>query len=44
MMNNELAHKKEELIERLGVHIEQKDQIAPLAARIISSLILNGIS
>ncbi len=41
-MNNELAHKKEELIERLGVHIEQKDQIAPLAARIISSLILNG--
>lgn len=34
--------KKEKLIERLGVHIESKEQLAPLAARIISTLILTG--
>lgn len=30
------------LIERLGVHLEEKEQLAPLAARIISTLILTG--
>ncbi|SRX52520.1 GbsR/MarR family transcriptional regulator [Aequorivita sp. CIP111184] len=34
--------KKEKLIEKLGVHIESKEQLAPLAARIISTLILTG--
>jgi len=34
--------KKESLIEKLGVHIESKDQLAPLAARILSTLILTG--
>lgn len=30
------------LIEKMGVHIESKEQIAPLAARIIASLVLKG--
>lgn len=34
--------KREKLIEKLGVHIESKDQLAPLAARILSTLILSG--
>jgi DNA-binding transcriptional regulator GbsR (MarR family) len=34
--------KKEKLVERLGVHLENKEQIAPLAARILSKLILTG--
>ena len=34
--------KKEKLIEKLGVFIESKEQLAPLAARIISTLILTG--
>lgn len=34
--------KKEKLIEKLGVHIEGKEQIAPLAARILATLILTG--
>ncbi|WP_031426573.1 GbsR/MarR family transcriptional regulator [Flavimarina sp. Hel_I_48] len=34
--------KKEHLIERLGVYLECKEQIAPLAARIVSNLILTG--
>jgi DNA-binding transcriptional regulator GbsR (MarR family) len=34
--------KKEEIIEKLGVHIESKEQLAPLAARILSTLILTG--
>lgn len=34
--------KKENLIERLGVFLECKEQLAPLAARILSNLILTG--
>ncbi|KKL22107.1 hypothetical protein LCGC14_2438760 [marine sediment metagenome] len=34
--------KKENLIEKLGVHLECKEQLAPLAARILSKLILTG--
>jgi len=34
--------KKEKLIEKLGVHIETKDQLAPLAARILATLVLSG--
>lgn len=41
-MDDTLLKKKERLIERLGVHLEQKDQIAPVAARLLSSLILSG--
>lgn len=35
-------NRKEKLVERLGVHLENKEQIAPLAARILSKLILIG--
>ena len=34
--------KKENLIEKLGVYLECKEQLAPLAARILSKLILTG--
>ncbi|CAM3335718.1 GbsR/MarR family transcriptional regulator [Aequorivita lipolytica] len=34
--------KRKKLIEKLGVHIEGKEQIAPLAARILATLILTG--
>ena len=37
-----LNEEKQLLIERLGVHIEKKDNIPPLAARIVSTLILTG--
>lgn len=33
---------KEKLIERLGCYLESKEQLAPLAARIIAKLILKG--
>ncbi|WP_416445948.1 GbsR/MarR family transcriptional regulator [Leeuwenhoekiella sp. A16] len=42
MESEELKKQKERLIERLGVHIECKDQFAPLAARIMSTLVLTG--
>ncbi|WP_246051377.1 GbsR/MarR family transcriptional regulator [Aequorivita sinensis] len=35
-------NKKDKLIERMGVHLEHKEQLAPLAARILASLILKG--
>lgn len=38
----DLQQKKERLIERLGVHLEYRDQLAPLAARIVATLILTG--
>ena len=38
----ELNAEKQLLIERLGVHIEKKDNLPPLAARIVSTLILTG--
>ncbi len=34
--------KREKLIEKLGVHLECREQLAPLAARILSTLILTG--
>lgn len=37
-----LEKKRSELIELLGVFVEQERSIAPLAARIYSSLIING--
>lgn len=38
----DLKKRKEQLVEKLGVHLESKDQLAPLAARIFGSLILTG--
>lgn len=40
-MKNAL-NKKDKLIEKMGVHLEHKEQLAPLAARILASLILKG--
>jgi len=34
--------KKCELVERLGIHFEKKQQLAPVAARILSYVILTG--
>lgn len=34
--------KKKELVEKLGVHLEEVDHFAPLAARIVAFIILNG--
>ena len=42
MNQEELEETKKLLIERLGVHIECKDQLAPLAARILATLVLTG--
>ena len=41
-MPEDIEKQKEVLIERLGIFIEKKDQIPPLAARIIASLVLSG--
>lgn len=38
----ELENQRDQLIEELGVIIERKDQLAPVAARILSTLILTG--
>ncbi len=37
-----LAKKKAHLVEKLGVFIEKKDSLAPLAARILAYVILTG--
>lgn len=43
MINNQnLSLQKEKLVEKLGVHLENQDNLAPLAARIYASLILTG--
>ena len=34
--------RREHLIEKMGVHIESKEQLAPLAARILATLVLKG--
>lgn len=34
--------RREKLIEKMGVHIETKEQLAPLAARILANLVLKG--
>lgn len=40
MTEEELDVEKKRLVERLGVFIEKKDQLAPVAARILATLIL----
>ncbi len=37
-----LKEKKEMLIEKLGVHLEMEDKLAPVAARIVAHLVLSG--
>lgn len=37
-----MLRKKEDLIEKLGVLFEEKEQLAPVAARIVSALVLRG--
>ncbi|MFH4966000.1 transcriptional regulator [Gaetbulibacter sp. M235] len=41
-MNDELCKQKHALVEKLGVLIESKDQLAPIEARILSYIILTG--
>ncbi|RKS55293.1 DNA-binding transcriptional regulator GbsR (MarR family) [Gillisia mitskevichiae] len=41
-MRKELIERKNKLVERLGVFIENEDNMAPLEARIFSTLILTG--
>ena len=43
-MNEELCKQKNALIEKLGVLLESKEQLAPVAARILSYIILTGKS
>jgi DNA-binding transcriptional regulator GbsR (MarR family) len=40
MTEQELEIKKDKLIERVGVHLEKVDQLAPVAARILATLVL----
>ncbi len=41
-MSGTIEEHRENLVEKLGVFLEQKDQMAPLAARIVATLILTG--
>ncbi|MBJ7880938.1 GbsR/MarR family transcriptional regulator [Gelidibacter salicanalis] len=41
-MTNEIRSAKQDLVERLGVFMEQKEQLAPVAARILSYIVLTG--
>ena len=41
-MTKEICNKKMELVEKLGVHLESKDSLAPVAARIMAYVILTG--
>lgn len=41
-MNSEVCKEKQDLVERLGVFMEQKEQLAPVAARILSYIVLTG--
>lgn len=41
-MPDKMCSEKQDLVERLGVFMEQKEQLAPVAARIISYVILTG--
>lgn len=41
-MRSEICTKKQDLVERLGVYMEQREQLAPLAARILSYVVLTG--
>lgn len=41
-MLNPICEKKSELVEKLGVHMENTEHLAPVAARILAYIILTG--
>jgi DNA-binding transcriptional regulator GbsR (MarR family) len=41
-MKDEICKEKMALVEKLGVHLENREQLAPVAARILSYIILTG--
>ncbi|WP_179334895.1 GbsR/MarR family transcriptional regulator [Winogradskyella costae] len=41
-MKENICQKKMGLVEKLGVHLENREQLAPVAARILSYIILTG--
>lgn len=41
-MPTPICEKKSELVEKLGVHMEKTEQLAPVAARILAYIILTG--
>lgn len=41
-MESNICKEKMALVERLGVHLEKREQLAPVAARILSYIILTG--
>lgn len=41
-MTNTICKEKMALVEKLGVHLETREQLAPVAARILSYIILTG--
>ncbi|GGG93157.1 hypothetical protein GCM10011416_07770 [Polaribacter pacificus] len=41
-MKEEICEEKMRLVEKLGVHLENREQLAPVAARILSYIILTG--
>ena len=41
-MEKEVCKEKMALVEKLGVHLEKREQLAPVAARILSYVILTG--
>ena len=41
-MKDNICKEKMALVEKLGVHLENREQLAPVAARILSYIILTG--
>jgi|TARA_R110002049_G_scaffold2457_3_gene17967 DNA-binding transcriptional regulator GbsR (MarR family) len=41
-MKDEICQEKMTLVEKLGVHMEKREQLAPVAARILAYIILTG--
>jgi DNA-binding transcriptional regulator GbsR (MarR family) len=41
-MKEEICKDKMDLVEKLGVHLENREQLAPVAARILAYIILTG--
>lgn len=41
-MQNQLTNEKKDLVERLGVFMEKNEHLAPVAARILSYIVLTG--
>lgn len=41
-MKDNICQKKMSLVEKLGVHLETREQLAPVAARILAFIILTG--